>query len=129
MKLNSYFKKLLITVLIAFFSFSLANAKTVLRTDEAAIGEADPAKATDYVDSVLMFNVYDALVDEDRGGSGGINALLADSWEYSNPTTLKITLKDGIKFHSGNTMDADDVVFSYNRLMGMGQGFSFLFGR
>ena len=128
MKLNSYFKKLLITVLIAFFSFSLANAKTVLRTDEAAIGEADPAKATDYVDSVLMFNVYDALVDEDRGGSGGINALLADSWEYSNPTTLKITLKDGIKFHSGNTMDADDVVFSYNRLMGMGQGFSFLFG-
>ena len=128
MRITSSLKLIALSFFIIIFSFTLVNAKTVLRTDEAAIGEADPAKATDYVDSVLMFNVYDALVDESRGGGGGLNPLLASGWEYSSPTTLNITLKEGIKFHSGNIMDADDVVFSYNRLMDMGQGFSFLFG-
>ena len=55
----SFFIKLITLILVTTFSINTANAKTVLRTDEAAIGEADPAKATDYVDSVLMFNVYD----------------------------------------------------------------------
>lgn len=39
-----------------------AAADTVLRLDEVAVGELDPAKATDYADSILMFNVYDTLV-------------------------------------------------------------------
>ena len=60
----SFLIKLITLILVTTFSINTVNAKTVLRTDEAAIGEADPAKATDYVDSVLMFNVYDALVDE-----------------------------------------------------------------
>ena len=37
-------------------------AETVLRIDEVAVGELDPAKASDYADSILMFNVYDTLV-------------------------------------------------------------------
>ena len=125
----SFFIKLITLILVTTFSINTVNAKTVLRTDEAAIGEADPAKATDYVDSVLMFNVYDALVDETAiFEGGGIRPLLASGWEYADATTLNITLRDGVKFHSGNTLSADDVVFSYNRLMDMGQGFSFLFG-
>ena len=127
MRLLIYFKIIIFSAIISVLSFTFVNAKTVIRTDEAAIGEADPAKGTDYVDSVLMFNVYDALVDEVSGGAGGLTPLLASRWDYVNPTTLNVTLKDGIKFHSGNTLDADDVVFSYNRLMDMGQGFSFLF--
>ena len=76
-----------------------------------------------------MFNIYDALVDETAiFEGGGITPLLASGWEYADATTLNITLRDGVKFHSGNTLSADDVVFSYNRLMDMGQGFSFLFG-
>ena len=46
----SFFIKLITLILVTTFSINTANAKTVLRTDEAAIGEADPAKATDYVD-------------------------------------------------------------------------------
>jgi peptide/nickel transport system substrate-binding protein len=127
MRIFYSFKAVISSFIIVLFAFTFVSAKTVLRTDEAAIGEADPAKATDYVDSVLMFNVYDALVDESPGGGGGLMPLLASNWEYTNPTTLNITLKDGVKFHSGNILEAEDVVFSYNRLMDMGQGFSFLF--
>ena len=127
MRLISYFKIILSTVLVAFFSFSIVNAKTVIRTDEAAIGEADPAKFSDNIDSIIIFNTYDALVDELKNGAG-LAPHLASGWEYADATTLNVTLKDGIKFHSGNILDADDVVYSFNRLMDMGQGFSFLFG-
>ena len=127
MRLISYFKIILPTVLVAFFSFSIVNAKTVIRTDEAAIGEADPAKFSDNIDSIIIFNTYDALVDELKNGAG-LAPHLASGWEYADATTLNVTLKDGIKFHSGNILDADDVVYSFNRLMDMGQGFSFLFG-
>ena len=127
MRLISYFKLILPTVLVAFFSFSIVNAKTVIRTDEAAIGEADPAKFSDNIDSIIIFNTYDALVDELKNGAG-LAPHLASGWEYADATTLNVTLKDGIKFHSGNILDADDVVYSFNRLMDMGQGFSFLFG-
>ncbi len=37
-------------------------AERVLRLDEAPIGEIDPAKATDYADTVLAANIYDTLV-------------------------------------------------------------------
>ena len=127
MELTSYFKKILLVFLMAFFSFAIVNAKTVIRTDEAAIGEADPAKFSDNIDSIIIFNIYDALVDELKNGAG-LAPHLASGWEYADATTLNVTLKDGIKFHSGNILDADDVVYSFNRLMDMGQGFSFLFG-
>jgi peptide/nickel transport system substrate-binding protein len=39
-----------------------AQAGGVLRLDEVAVGELDPAIASDYADSILMFNVYDTLV-------------------------------------------------------------------
>ena len=127
MKILSYLKIVLSSVIIVFLSFTFVNAKTVIRTDEAAIGEADPAKFSDNIDSIIMFNTYDALVDEVKNG-GGIGPLLASGWEYKDSNTLNVSLKDGVKFHSGNILDADDVVYSFNRLMDMGQGFSFLFG-
>ena len=49
---------------------SAAFAETVLRLDEVAVGELDPAKASDYADSILMFNVYDTLVLPNQGGPG-----------------------------------------------------------
>jgi len=103
MRLISYFKLILPTVLFAFFSFSIVNAKTVIRTDEAAIGEADPAKFSDNIDSIIIFNTYDALVDELKNGAG-LAPHLASGWEYADATTLNVTLKDGIKFHSGNIL-------------------------
>ena len=49
-------------------SFSApAFAERVLRLDESPVGEIDPAKASDYADSILMFNVYDTLVMAEQG--------------------------------------------------------------
>ncbi|MEX0954966.1 MAG: ABC transporter substrate-binding protein [Rhizobiaceae bacterium] len=102
-----------------------AAAQTVLRLDEVAVGELDPGKATDYADSILMFNVYDTLVLPVQGGPG-YAPHLAESWE-ADGTDFVFKLRDGVTFQSGNPLTAEDVVFSLNRMKALGQGLSFIF--
>jgi peptide/nickel transport system substrate-binding protein len=110
---------------VAFATAVPASAETVLRLDEVPVGELDPAKATDYVDSMLMFNVYDTLVLSKQGGAGVVPHL-AESWE-TDGKTYTFKLRKDVKFQSGNPLTADDVVFSLDRMKALGQGLSFLF--
>ena len=63
-----------------------ANAETVLRLDESPVGELDPAKASDYADSILMYNVYDTLVIP-KQGQPGYDPFLATSFETTDGKT------------------------------------------
>ena len=104
---------------------SPAYAQTVLRLDEVAVGELDPAKASDYADSILMFNVYDTLVLP-RQGEPGYDPHLAASWEVDG-ASYSFTLRDDVTFQSGNPLRAADVVYSLERMQEIGQGLSHLF--
>lgn len=42
---------------------------------------------------------------------------LAESWEQLDPKTIRFHLRKGVKFHSGNPFTADDVVWTFNRLL------------
>lgn len=53
-------------------------------------------------------NVWDTLVA--RGEDGTFEPLLAQSWNWADDTTLDLTLRDGVTFHDGSPLDADDVV-------------------
>ena len=53
----------IIAVALAFaVPASAAFAERVLRIEEVPVGELDPHKASDYIDSIINFNVYDSLV-------------------------------------------------------------------
>ena len=78
-----------------------AAAETVLRLDEVAVGELDPGKASDYADSILMFNVYDTLVLPIQGGPG-YAPHLAESWEMDG-TDFVFKLRSDVAFQSGNS--------------------------
>lgn len=104
---------------------SSAIAETVLRLDEVPVGELDPAKASDYADSLLMFNVYDTLVIPKQGAPGH-DGLLAESWE-ADGTSYIFKLREGVMFQSGNPLTAEDVVFSLDRMKALGAGLSYLF--
>jgi peptide/nickel transport system substrate-binding protein len=102
-----------------------AFAGGVLRLDEVPVGELDPAKASDYADSLLMFNVYDTLVLPQQGGPGQVPHL-AESWE-GDGKSYTFKLRQDVKFQSGNPLTADDVVYSLNRMKALGAGLSYLF--
>ena len=60
-------------------------------------------------------NVYDTLVRFDPKGK--IIPSLAFSWRTSKDNlTWTFTMRQGVKFHNGRTLDATDVAFSINRI-------------
>lgn len=42
---------------------------------------------------------------------------LATSWERIDDKTIRFHLRKGVKFHTGNPMTADDVVWTFNRMI------------
>jgi peptide/nickel transport system substrate-binding protein len=122
---TSIFRALLLSAALGAAAATAANAQTVLRLDEVAVGELDPGKASDYADTILMFNVYDTLVLPAQGRPGHVPHLATD-WTVEGKV-FTFTLRDDVTFHSGNPLTAEDVVFSLERMQALGQGLSFLF--
>jgi len=75
----------------------------------------DPTSAAaGAIDSVLYANVFEGLTR--FGPDGSVNPGLAASWEISEDGTVyTFTLHDGVTFHDGSAMDAEDVKFSLDR--------------
>jgi len=54
---------------------------------------------------------------------------LVDTWEQTDPSTITIHLKQGIKWQNkapvnGRELTANDVAFSYDRIFGLGNGYT-----
>jgi peptide/nickel transport system substrate-binding protein len=47
----------------------------------------------------------------------GYVPLAAKSYKYVDDTTLDVVIRDGVKFHNGGTLNADDVVYTYNLVL------------
>jgi len=72
----------------------------------------DPHPAVGF--SVRVFaNIYEPLFRKDE--KGVLHPHLAESWKFLDPTRLQVTLRKGVKFHSGNELTAEDVKFTYER--------------
>jgi peptide/nickel transport system substrate-binding protein len=72
----------------------------------------DPHPAVGF--SVRVFaNIYEPLFRKDE--KGVLHPHLAQSWRFIDPTKLQVTLRKGVKFHSGNELTAEDVKFTYER--------------
>lgn len=63
----------------------------------------------------VNFCIWERLV-EYVGGEQQHKAMLAESWEFPDSTTLVLHLRQGVKFHDGTILDAKDVKFTIERL-------------
>ena len=102
-----------------------SSLKPLLRVDEAPIGGIEPAKAPTMPTRCWRFNLYYTLVYPMQGGAGVPPHLATNG--RSDGDTYTFTLRDDVTFNSGNSADPRDVVFSYERMMALGQGNSGLF--
>ena len=75
----------------------------------------DPAFDTSIKAISVMSQVYDRLIWRDQNGE--FQPALAASWEFIDPTTLELKLREGVLFHDGGEFTADDVVFTFGRLL------------
>ncbi len=78
----------------------------------------DPTSAAaGAIDSVTYANIFEGLTR--FTSTGAIVPALAESWEISDDgLTYTFKLHEGVKFHDGTTMDAEDVKFSLDRARG-----------
>jgi peptide/nickel transport system substrate-binding protein len=65
----------------------------------------------------VLFNVYEGLMKASPDGS--VVPAIASDYEVSEDgLTYTFTLREGVKFHNGNTVTVDDVVYSLERCAG-----------
>ncbi len=64
---------------------------------------------------LCTIQVYDSLIKENGGDRTDLLPNLATDWQFSEDgKTLTFTIKEGVKFHNGDIMTAEDVAFSLN---------------
>lgn len=88
---------------------------TLVAGQSAEPDRFDPHLTTAYASFQVLENVYDTLVQP--GDDLTMEAALATEWTTSDDgLTWTFTLRDGVVFHNGRDLTADDVVYSLERI-------------
>ncbi|MFI0472577.1 ABC transporter substrate-binding protein [Halomonas sp. HMF6819] len=78
----------------------------------------DPAAATGNDIAFVNANLYDTLIELDPEDPTHIQPAIASEWEIADDgMAITFTLRDDIRFHSGNALTAQDVVWSFERVL------------
>src|SRR3984893_2535848 len=103
-------------------AFSPADAKTITAVMHSDLRVIDPGITTAYITRDHGYMVYDTLLAEDANFK--IQPQMAE-WKVSgDKLTYTFTLRDGLKWHDGTPVTAEDCVASlkrWGRNDGMGQ--------
>lgn len=101
----------------------VAGLATGALAQEITVGAAnvtsyiDPGRDHSNVGSQFYYNAFDTLIDKnhDTLDAEWVPGL-ATEWALVEPTVMELKLRQGVTFHNGEAMTADDVVFSLNRM-------------
>jgi len=109
-------------IVLCLISFSTPTmAKTFKWSFQGDLQSVDPYSLNETFLIGFLGNVYECLVR--RGPDLEIQPALAESWKIMEPTRWRFNLRQNVKFHNGNDFNADDVIFSYKRVISEGSDF------
>ncbi|MFG0770234.1 ABC transporter substrate-binding protein [Vibrio plantisponsor] len=105
--------KLALALMAAGLSFaaSAADIKVAYDADPVSL---DPHEQLSGGTLQMSHMVFDPLVRYTQDLD--FEARLAEKWERIDDKTVRFHLRKGVKFHSGNELTADDVVWTFDRL-------------
>lgn len=117
----------IIRTTLAVSLLALATAPAVADTPDTALVIAqniddivtiDPATAYEFSSGEYVTNTHDTLVKYDATDTETLAPALATDWTVdAGARTITFTLRDGVTFHSGNPLRAEDVVGSWRRVL------------
>ena len=111
---------------LVVLSPALAASHTITLNTVQIFGTIDPAKISDYTDYMASANLYDGLANVDP--KGNLVPELASSWDVSlDASSVTFHLRPDAKFQDGSPVEAEDVVYSVDRLLRINQGPANLF--
>jgi len=93
---------------------SMVSAQTLNFAYDADPVSLDPHEQLSGGTLQLSHMIFDPLVRWNK--DHGFDPRLASEWERIDDTTMRFKLREGVKFHSGNDMTAEDVVWTIERL-------------
>lgn len=85
------------------------------------IDSLDPHKATAAGTKEILFNVFEGLVKPDKNGDL-MKALASDYTVSEDGLVYTFTLREGVTFHNGSPVTANDVKYSLDRCSGLLDG-------
>ncbi|MGB5823418.1 MAG: ABC transporter substrate-binding protein [Proteocatella sp.] len=76
----------------------------------------DPMASSDMVDVRTLCNIHGTLVNIDTNGN--VSPGLAKYWHvHEDQLTWEFQIRKGVKFHNGDSLTAEDIKYSYERLL------------
>lgn len=94
----------------------------VIVREISSISEWDPAVSQILDVTEINNDIYERLVGFDSRNPEELQPILAESWEVSEDgRTITFKIREGVTFHSGNPFTANDVLYSFRRLLLIGR--------
>ncbi|GAA5511448.1 periplasmic dipeptide transport protein [Deinococcus carri] len=91
--------------------------RSILVVQESSdIPTLDPGTSYDTGSGQIVENLYETLLTYKGGSLSELEPLLATKWDVSNGgKTYRFTLRDGVKFHTGNPFKCADAEYTFRR--------------
>lgn len=114
-------KRFVILFLVVFLLLGLASNIIAAPKDTIVVGlyqeviSLDPANHRNRTSETVIRNMFDGLVT--RGPDMKIVPEIAESWKWLDSLTCEFKIRKGITFHNGEALTAEDVEFTFNRII------------
>ena len=92
-----------------------SDAQTLTIGVRAGPESIDPHFTATGTHAEALKHVFDTLVWSGDGLE--LEPRLAESWKVVDPTTWEFKLRRGVKFHNGRELTAEDVAYTFRRLI------------
>lgn len=83
----------------------------------------EPLREQSNVGERIFASIYDRLINRNYQGKLEPIPGLAESWRRIDDRTVELDLRKGVKFHNGDEMTAEDVVYSFGAERMFGEGY------